>query len=109
MTEYRVLWTDAARHDLENIADYIAGEDGIPIALDVVRRLESRAAELFTLPERGTVVPELLDIGIPQYRQLTVKPWRVFYRIEGDAVHVMAVVDSRRDIVAFLMERLFRV
>jgi len=40
---------------------------------------------------------------------LTERPWRILYRILGESVYVVAVVDSRRDMVAFLMERLLRI
>jgi len=108
MTDHRALWTDVARNDLEDIASYIVEEDGIDAALDIVSRLERRAEKLVSMPKRGVIVPELLNIGVLQYRQLTERPWRILYRIHGDAVHVVAVVDSRREMVTFLMERLLR-
>jgi len=109
MVEYDVLWADVARADLDDIANYIAEEDGIGVALEIVLRLERKASKLVSMPKRGVIVPELLDIGVLQYRQLTEQPWRILYRILGNTVHVVAIVDSRRDMVSFLMERLLRV
>jgi len=109
MIEYDVLWADVARADLDDIADYIAEEDGIDAALEIVCRLERKAAKLINMPKRGVIVPELLDIGVLQYRQLTERPWRILYRILGNTVHVVAVIDSRRDMITFLMDRLLRV
>ncbi len=64
--------------------------------------LERKAAKLvIIMPKRGVIIPELLDIGVLQYRQLTERLWRIFYRILGNTVHVVAVVDSRRDMVVF--------
>jgi len=109
MIEYDVLWTDVARADLDDIASYIAEEDGIDAALEIVCRLERKAAQLVSMPKRGVMIPELRDIGVLQYRQLTERPWRILYRIFGKTAYVVAVVDSRRDMLAFLMERLLRV
>jgi len=109
MIECDVLWADVARADLDDIADYIAEEDGIDAALEIVCRLERKAAKLINMPKRGVIVPELLDIGVLQYRQLTERPWRILYRILGNTVHVVAVIDSRRDMITFLMDRLLRV
>jgi len=109
MIEYDVLWADVARADLDDIADYIAEEDGIDAALEIVCRLERKAAKLINMPKRGVIVSELLDIGVLQYRQLTERPWRILYRILGNTVHVVAVIDSRRDMITFLMDRLLRV
>jgi len=108
MIEYDILWTDVASTDLDDIANYTAEEDGIDAALEIVCRLEHKAAKLLSMPKRGVIIPELLDIGVLQYRQLTERPWRIFYRIVGHKVYVVAVVDSRRDMLAFLMERLIR-
>jgi plasmid stabilization system protein ParE len=109
MTDHDVLWTDVARDDLDNIANYIVEEDGIDAALEIACRLEQRAEKLVSFPKRVVIVPGLLDIGVLQYRQLTEKPWRILYRIYGNTVHVVAVVDSRRDLLSFLMQRLMRV
>ncbi len=109
MIKYDVLWTDVARADLDDIADYIAEEDGIDAALEIVCRLERKATHLVSMPKRGVIIPELRDIGILQYRQLTERPWRMPYRILGKTVYVVAVVDSRREMLTFLMARLLRV
>lgn len=108
MVEYDVLWADVARSDLDDIANYIAEEDSFDAAITVVCRLECKAEKLVSMPKRGVVVPELHDIGVLQYRQLTERPWRIIYRIFNSTVYVVAVVDSRRDLPVFLMERLLR-
>jgi len=109
MVEYEVLWADVARSDLDDIADYIIEENGVDVAITVVCHLERKAARLVNMPKRGVVVPELHDIGVLQYRQLTERPWRIIYRIFGSTVYVVAVVDGRRDLPLFLMERLLKV
>ncbi len=67
---HQVLWTDTARQDLTGIIDYIA-QDSIGNALVILDKLEAKAALLATLPDRGRIVPELLDTGISHYRQIT--------------------------------------
>jgi len=54
--------------DIDDIANFIAEEDGVDIALEIVCRLERKAGKLSSMPNRGVVVPELLDIGVLQYR-----------------------------------------
>jgi plasmid stabilization system protein ParE len=53
-------------------------------------------------------VPELLRHGLAVWRELIVKPYRILYRIEGQTVYVLAVLDSRRDLEDLLLERLVR-
>ena len=106
MTQPReIRWTRTAQRDLSAIAGYIA-EDSIDNAIAVLERLENRAETLSQSPERGRVVPELRVIDVYHYRELIERPWRIIYRIEGDAVLVMAVLDGRRDLQSLLLERL---
>lgn len=104
---YQVLWTHTAQQDLIEIIDYIA-QDNIVDALAILQKLETKAALLITLPNRGRIVPELLHTGISQYRELISAPWRIIYRIENRQVLVMAVLDSRRDLQTVLLGRLAR-
>ncbi len=102
---YQVLWTDTARQDLTGIIDYIA-QDSIGNALAILDKLEAKADLLTTLPDRGRIVPELLDTGISQYREIICSTWRIVYRVEAQRVMVMAVLDSRRDLQVILLNRL---
>ncbi len=104
---YQVLWTHTAQQDLTEIIDYIA-QDSIADALAILHKLETKAALLITLPNRGRIVPELLHTGISQYRELISAPWRIIYRVESQRVMVMAVLDSRRDLQTVLLSRMAR-
>ena len=104
---YQVLWTHTAQQDLSEIINYIA-QDSVDEALAIMGKLETKAALLTTLPDRGRVVPELLHTGISQYRELISAPWRIIYRIESRKVLIMAVLDSRRDLQTVLLGRLAR-
>ena len=93
-----VEWTSTARYDLEEIIEYIA-QDNINAALDALDRIENRAAKLADLTPRGRLIPELLDTGISHYRELIESPWRIY---------IVAVLDSRRDLEALLLNRFGR-
>ncbi|MCG6941812.1 MAG: type II toxin-antitoxin system RelE/ParE family toxin [Thiohalocapsa sp.] len=108
MAERAVSWTRTARRDLHAIVGYIA-EDNLENAFAVLDRLQARAETLSDNAQRGRVVPELRAIDVYQYRELIEKPWRIVYRIERDAVLIMAVLDGRRDLRSVLLERLVRV
>ena len=104
---YRVLWSRTAQQDLTEIIEYIA-QDSIGDALAILKMLETKAALLNNLPDRGRVVPELLHTGISQYRESVSAPWRIVYRVADRQVLIMAVLDSRRDLQAVLLGRLAR-
>jgi toxin ParE1/3/4 len=106
-SRYEVLWTDAARHDLEEIVEFVAQDDP-KAALRVAERLGARCARLERLPHRGRVVPELKAIDVYLYRESIERPWRVVYRYDQDRVYVMAVLDARRNLTSLLLGRLAR-
>ena len=62
--------------------------------------------DLYLLPNRGRLVPELKDQGILQYRELIHPPWRIIYRISENKVYVLSVLDARRNIEDILLKRL---
>ena len=105
---FRVAWTRTAEADLEGIVGFIAA-DSVEAAIAVFGRIRERAATLNNFPDKGRVVPELLQHGIVQYRELILSPWRIIYRIDGNIVYVTAVFDSRRNLEDLLLERLTRV
>ena len=105
MTSFRVQWTASARQDLMEIIQYIAA-DNTETALRQLEKIERRAKTLSQNPKRGRAVPELLAIGISNYRELIVRPWRLLYRIDRRHVYVIALLDSRRKLEDILLERL---
>jgi toxin ParE1/3/4 len=106
-SRFRVEWAEVAVRDLEEIVTFLAFESEQD-AESVLRRIEKRAATLDSNPARGRVVPELARFQMRTWRELVVKPYRLVYRIEGDAVIVLAVFDARRDLEDLLLERLLR-
>lgn len=102
---FRVEWADVARHDLDEIADYLYRESPAA-ALRLVDRVEQAAATLETLPRRGRVPPELIRFRVQLYRELQVPPYRLLYRIHNESVAVLGVFDGRRDLEDVIIGRL---
>ena len=102
--KYEVIWTSIAENDLARIIEYIAN-DSSANALKVLNKLKKKAANFHHSPQRGRIIPELQENGIYQYRELTVAPWRLMYRVQEDKVYVLAVLDSRQNIEDILLKR----
>jgi len=105
---YRVLLSDDAERDIEELYRFLAGRDGLDTAERILDELEAAASSLEEMPERGNIPKELISVGITEYRELHHKPWRMIYRIIGSDVIVYCVVDGRRDMRSFLERRLLR-
>jgi toxin ParE1/3/4 len=88
----RLIWTEPALQDLEQIADYIALDD--PLAANrLVRQVFTKAELLQEFPEMCPVPHDLPD---SRYRHLLVGPLRIFYRLQADAVFLVYVMRSER-------------
>ncbi|MCD6570693.1 MAG: type II toxin-antitoxin system RelE/ParE family toxin [Deltaproteobacteria bacterium] len=102
---YEVIWASVAENDLKEIIEYVA-TDSPDSALKILKKIKQKASNLYAIPERGRIVPELQDQGISQYRELIIPPWRIIYRISELNVYVLSVLDSRRNIEDILLKRL---
>ena len=103
--KHKVIWTNVAENDFKEIIDFIS-IDSPQNALKLLKSIKQKASNLYTLPERGRIVPELQSQGIFQYRELIIPPWRLMYRIDERKVYVLSVIDSRRNVEDILLARL---
>jgi toxin ParE1/3/4 len=106
MKRYRVILTEHALLDLDDIARYIALHDTAERAEYLAKRLEKTFASLAILPNRGNHPRELLELGNRSFREVHFKPYRIVYRVLDREVLVLIVADGRQDMHALLARRL---
>jgi toxin ParE1/3/4 len=107
MKRYKVIVTEHALLDLDDIAHHITLHDGPDRAEEVARRIERAYSSLSTLPHRGNYPRELLELGNRTFREVHFKPYRIVYRVLEREVVVLIVADGRRDMHALMARRLF--
>ncbi len=95
-----VIWTEPALNDLSEIADYIA-LDKASAARKLVQKVFSVTDRLQQFPESGRYPPELDN---SRYREIIVKPCRIFYRINKDKIYILYVLRSERQLRNYLIE-----
>ncbi len=105
--KYQVIWAIAAQDDLRQIIDYIA-VDSPGNASQILKKIKKKTSDLYTMPDRGRIVPELRNQGIQTYRELIVAPWRIIYRMSDSSVFVLSVIDSRRNVEDILLDRFIK-
>ena len=103
---FRVLLTNDAARDLEELFDYIALHDAPRKADYVLDQIDKSFSKLSEFPERGAYPKDLLTLGIREYREIFFKPYRIIYRIMEKNVYVLLIVDGRRDMQSLLQRRL---
>ena len=105
--EFTVNVAKTAKNDLREIIKYVSKNNPMN-AMNILKRIENRINSLTRFPEKGSYVPELLKNNIKDYRQLTESPWRIIYKIDGDIVNVLLIIDSRRNTQDILVEKLIK-
>lgn len=103
---FEVLLTNDAACDLEKMDDDIALHGSPQKADYVLQQIEKACSSLSKFPERGVYPKELLALGIREYRETFIKPYRIIYRIMDRNVYVLLIVDGRRDMQSLLQRRL---
>ncbi|HVV68702.1 MAG TPA: type II toxin-antitoxin system RelE/ParE family toxin [Gammaproteobacteria bacterium] len=106
---YRVLITDSAAMDLEDIYNYIAMHDAPRKADYILGKIEDAFQSLSEFPDRGSYPKELSAIGIYEYREIYFKPYRIIYKRVEKIVYISLIVDGRRSFQTILNRRLFEV
>ena len=105
---FQVFLTDDASRDVEELYAYIESHDAPGKSDYVLDQIEKIFLSLSENPERGTYPKELLAVGIPEYREIFFKPYRIIYRIMAQNVYVMVIGDGRRDMQTLLQRRLLQ-
>jgi len=90
----RALWTPRAERHMEDIAYFIAVDDGRPLTADKIVREIHEKCELYAAnPLLGTARPELRATC----RAFPHKRWVIIYEPLEDGIVVEAVFDATRD------------
>ncbi|ODB95150.1 plasmid stabilization protein [Candidatus Thiodiazotropha endoloripes] len=88
----RLVWSDAALEDIDEIAEYIH-RDSPHYAQRVVEELFAATDLLPEQPRMGRVVPEL---GQQEIRERFVYSYRLIYEIHSAELHILAVIHGKR-------------
>jgi len=102
---FDITWTRTAVRDLDEILEFIAQERGIDQAFHLNETFRHSIASFTTMPHRCRQVPELYDVGLIDYREIIERPYRLVFRIAGQTVVILAILDSRRDLEELLIQR----
>ena len=85
-----IRWTDPAVEDLEAVYDYVAHNSAEQAAW-VVNELLHVIEVLERFPQMGQA-----DAASPGRRILTHPPYRIYYRVQHDAVEILSILHSAR-------------
>ena len=95
-----IVWTNPALNDLNNIAEYIAVSN-LVAAKQLVKEVFAKVDMLEEYPKSGESVSELPSLN---YRELYVKPCRIFYKFEDNKAFTLHVMRHEQDLRRFLLD-----
>jgi plasmid stabilization system protein ParE len=94
MSIYRIEVSSMAKADLEDLQSYIALDSpGRAMAFTV--RILDRIATLERFPRRNSIVRDAASLG-ESVRAMVVAPYKIYYTIVGDVVHILHVRHTAR-------------
>jgi len=102
-----VEWSIEGVDSLNEILEYYMDNVGETVASNIYSRI-IKEIELLQLEEiRTKQTQELKDIGIFDVYELSIKPWKVYYKISNDnkIIYVLLVLDGRRNLEEILISK----
>lgn len=97
----KLIYTPKALDDLQGIKAYVAKRFGEDRAKACVKEITSTAKQLELFTGEGPRLEKLIEYPT-DYQYLVVKPNYVFYRVEGDAVRIIRILNEKQDFLQIL-------
>ena len=95
----KIIWTEPALDQLDEIAEYIALDNPIA-ASELVIRVLKKVDLLERFPNSGREPPELPG---SVYREVVCPPCRVFFRLEKKSVLILHVMRDEMQLRKYLL------
>lgn len=96
----KIIWTEPALDQLDDIAEYIALDNPIA-ASELVVKVFKEVDRLQKFPNSGRESPELPG---SIYREVICNPCRIFYRREGTNVLILHVMRDEMQLRKYLLD-----
>ena len=89
----KIHWTDEAIDQALKIREYLASTSPA-YAVMVINRIFERTDQLLQFPESG---PLYKKAGLPQVRELLVRPYKLIYEVTDKQIRILAVFHQRQN------------
>jgi plasmid stabilization system protein ParE len=104
----RVVLLAGAEQDLKELRSYLVKNISRLTWQKTYDQIKVSIGNLATHPYMGVIPDELEALQLAQYRQILASKNRVIYEVRQDTVFIHVIMDTRRDMMSFLMARLVR-
>jgi len=104
----KIVILESAELDLQDLRSYIVKDFSTSIWQKTFQQIKASIRNLARFPMLGSIPDELLKLNLTQYRQVLSGMNRIIYEVRQETIYIHLIVDSRRDMVSFLLRRLVR-
>lgn len=104
----KIVILESAELDLQDLRTYIIKDFSAATWRKTFKQIKTSIRNLASFPLLGSVPDELQTLNLTQYRQVLSGQNRIIYEVRQDTLYVHLIVDSRRDLLSFLLRRLVR-
>ncbi|QNF32044.1 type II toxin-antitoxin system RelE/ParE family toxin [Adhaeribacter swui] len=94
--DLKVLWTNTASEQLEDVFDYFKITTNLTVARKIVKGILKKTNSLSKHPRKGQREP-LLANRPKEYRYLVEGNYKIIYWIDLTTIYVSAVFDTRQN------------
>jgi len=103
---HKIVWSQDSAEDLEDIIQYINDRSGKEMAKSIYKRIIYKIENASVFPGSGRKVPELDVLGDSGIHEVIESPWRIIYRITENELHIISVIDGRRNVEELLYKKI---
>ena len=96
-----LIYAPKALDDLQEVKAYITKMFGGDKAKVCIKEIISTARQLEIFPQEGPCLEDIIEYPT-DYHYLVVKPNYIFYRIEGDTVRIIRILNEKQDFLQIL-------
>jgi plasmid stabilization system protein ParE len=104
----KIVILESAELDLKDLRSYIVKDFSAATWQKTFQQIKASIRNLVEFPRLGSVPDELQTLNLTQYRQVLSGHNRIIYEVRQDTIYIHLIVDSRRDLLSFLLRRLVR-
>jgi toxin ParE1/3/4 len=79
---------------------------GKNVAQRIYLKIKSQIKKIKDMPGMGKAVQILKDIGINDYRQIVQDHWIIYYKVDGQIINIISIIDGRRNLEEILYKKI---
>jgi toxin ParE1/3/4 len=103
---YKIVWSKDAGEEFSEIVLWHKYNAGVNSARKTYIKINSQIKKFKDMPGIGKPVQILKNIGVNDYRQIAMEHWVIYYKIEGQAINVVSIIDGRRNLEEILYKKI---